>query len=335
MSSLKIGFVGTGKHARANIYPSLQLLGIPIHSICAKHLENAQKAVHDFGAEKAYDDYHAMLDRDNLDALFVVTSGQLHASIVLDALQAGVNVFVEKPLGWTELEAKEVAKVSLAAGKKVMVGFMKRFSPSYRKMKELMNRRESFGEILSLTGMFGMRSFGPNDEPWIKYNAIHYIDLIRYFAGEVRELHGFKRNTDEGLDQVFSFATESGIIGNMMLAGLPSWGRHYEEITITGTRGFMKTENMKNIVTHSPGEAESQKPRWQLIDEKDEIYTSIDTSSSGGWKDLYINGYIGEVEHFLDCIRNDKEPESSASDNINTMALCEEILLQLKNPEYR
>lgn len=66
------------------------------------------------------------------------------------------------------------------------------------------------------------------------------------------------------------------------------------------------------------------------MDEKDCVLTSVNTSSSGGWRDLYLNGYVGEIEHFLDCLLNDKQPICNARDNVKTMALCDKIVACLK-----
>jgi predicted dehydrogenase len=50
------------------------------------------------------------------------------------------------------------------------------------------------------------------------------------------------------------------------------------------------------------------------------------TSSSGGWKDLYLNGYVAEIANFFECIHNHVQPSCNAADNVATMRLCETIL---------
>ncbi len=326
MHQLKVSFIGCGKHAKANIYPSVQVLGVPIDSVCARHMERAEATGRQYNANKAYDDYREMLAKNKPDAVFVITSGDQHATIVQDCLRAGVHVFVEKPLGWNAPEAARVAELSAQVGKYVMVGFMKRFAPSYRVLKQLMSDENNFGEPLSLAGMFGMRSFGPDIESYLKFNAIHYIDLIRYLFGEVRGLTGFSRTPDAGVAQVLAFISEKGQIGTLFFAGLPSWERHYEELTITGTRGYAKVENMTKVVYHLQKEVAKNVPRWQAMDEEQVSLASIDTSSSGGWQTLYLNGYVGEIKHFLDSVAEDQEPICSAADNVRTMALCDRIL---------
>ncbi|MDD6879845.1 MAG: Gfo/Idh/MocA family oxidoreductase, partial [bacterium] len=122
MEALRIGMIGCGVHAIANIYSTLHYLGQPIAAVAARHLDRAQVAAERFGAPHAYDNYHHMLAKEKLDAIFVVTDQYSQASITMDCLRAGVNVFVEKPLGMSVVEAQKVADLERETGLKVMVG---------------------------------------------------------------------------------------------------------------------------------------------------------------------------------------------------------------------
>ena len=329
---LRIGMIGCGVHATANIFSTLHLLRQPIQAVSARHLDRAQAAAARFGIPHAYDDYHNMLATEALDAVFVVTDQYSQAPIVKDCLRAGLHVFVEKPLGMSEAEAREVAELAAATGKKVMVGFMKRFSPSYLKLKETMARREDFGKVLSFMGMFAITSGRPgwDNEVYTKVGGVHYVDLMRFLFGEVTELHGFTNTVDKEVDNVFTLRFDSGVMGSMFFGGLPAWKRHWEELCVTGLKGFVKVDNMMSVRYHFDRPVDTQGPRWRTLDEEDCVFTPVSTSGSGGWRDLYLNGYVGEIEHFLDCLRNDREPLCSAEDNVKTMALCDRIVACLK-----
>lgn len=329
MSQLKIGFVGCGKHAKLNIYPSVKLLGYDIQSVSARHLDRAEATATQFHAKKAYENYQKLLE-ESLDVVFVITSGDQHAKIVTDCLQAGAHVFVEKPLGWNATEAQHIADVAQKVQKHVMVGFMKRFAPSYLQLKKIMHQ-ENFGPILSMTGMFGIRAFG-DEEGYLKYGAIHFVDLIRFLFGEINDVHGYKRLIGKDVAYIFSYSSQQGYIGNMFFAGLPAWGKHHEEITVTGLNGYVKVDNMKRVQSHIDIANNSAAPRWQLMDEEETVITSINTSSSGGFQDLYINGYVGEVAHFLSSIENGHAPQPDALDNVNTMRLADRLLAELVDP---
>ena len=325
-SELKIGFIGVGVHAQANIYASLRLLKIPIHAVCTRHIEKAKDVAGDYHAKIAYDDYKKMLNEEKLDAVFVITDRDSQDQITKYCLNRGISVFVEKPLGMNEADAAEVAELSKKTGKQVMVGFMKRFAHSYVKLKEIMNNEHDFGKIMSFRGMFAITSGRPGwgNEVFLKQGAIHYVDLIRFLFGEVKEIKGFENSEDVMVDQIFTLEFENGVIGSMFFGGLPSWTRHWEEITVSGINGFAKVNNMISVEYHYVNP--DVKPDWKNLSLEDRLLTAKNTSSSGGWRDLFLNGYVGEVNHFLDCVLNEKEPITSAFDNVKTMRLCDSIL---------
>lgn len=205
MESLRIGMIGCGAHAIANIYSTLHYLGQPIQAVAARHMERARDAADHFGAPHAYDNYHEMLQKEQLDAVFVVTDQYSQAAITMDCLQADVNVFVEKPLGMSVEEAQQVADLEKKTCLKVMVGFMKRFSPSYVKLKEIMNRREAFGPALSFMGMFAITSGRPgwDNEVYTKVGGIHYVDLMRCLFGEPVVVQGITNTVGKQVDNSF------------------------------------------------------------------------------------------------------------------------------------
>ncbi|MBE6037236.1 MAG: Gfo/Idh/MocA family oxidoreductase [Clostridiales bacterium] len=331
--NLRIGMIGCGVHSIANIYSTLHYLGQPIQAVSARHLDRAQAAADRFGAKHAYDDYHEMLAKEDLDAVFIVTDQYTQAAIAMDCLKAGVNVFVEKPLGMSVEEAKQVADLEKETGLKVMVGFMKRFSPSYVKLKAIMNKKEDFGPALSFMGMFAITSGRPgwDNEVYTKVGGIHYVDLMRWLFGEIVEVHGMTNTVDKEVDSSWLLRFDSGIIGNMFLGGLPAWKRHWEEMCVTGTNGFAKVDNMLSLRYHIDKPVDTIGPRWRTLDEEDVVVTPVSTSGSGGWRDLYLNGYVGEIEHFLHCLKEDLTPECNAADHVRTMELCEKMLAALKS----
>ena len=329
---LRLGMVGCGVHAKANIFSSLHMLGQPMTAVSARHMDRAQAAADRFSIPHAYDDYRKMLDNEKLDAAYVITEYSSQADIVRDCLEHDLNVFVEKPLGMTESAAKEIADLADKKGKKVMLGFMKRFSPSYNIMKEIMDQSEDFGKPLSFMGMFAITSGRPgwDNNVFTKVGGIHYVDLMRYLFGDPIEIHGYTNSVDVEVDNIFTMRFDSGIIGSMFFGGIPTWKRHWEEICVSGVKGYVKVDNMTSVRYHFDKPVKTQGARWKTMDEEDIVVTPVNTSSSGGWRDLYLNGYVGEMEHFLDCIENDKTPICDARDNVKTMAFCDSIVSCLK-----
>jgi UDP-N-acetylglucosamine 3-dehydrogenase len=327
---LKLGFIGAGGHAQANIYPSLKLLDVPLQAVCTQHQDKAEKIANEYQAKAAYNDYEKMLAKENLDAVFVITDNKSQAIITKTCLQVGINVFVEKPLGMNEMEAAEIAELSKKNDKQVMVGFMKRFAPSYLLMKEIMDKEDKFGKKMSFRSMFAFESGRPgwDNEVFLKMGGIHYVDLMRFLFGEVKEVKGLTNSENLLVDQIYTLQFENNIIGNIFFGGLPSWNRKWEEITVTGINGFVKVNNLVDVEYHYANP--EIKADWKCLSMEDGLVTSQSATSSGGWRDLYLNGFVGELEHFFDCLISGKEPITSAFDNIKTMKLCDSFLAALK-----
>ena len=328
IGALRIGFIGYGRHARANLYPSIGLAGGRVVSVSTRDQSAADAAAREIGAEHGHGDYHRMLESDALDAVFVSVGPQDHVAIAIDCMRAGPAVFVEKPLGMSAAEARTVADAASIAKRPVMVAFMKRFAPAYRALQRVMTDEASFGRVMSFDGRF---AFAPwtdtlDDEGYLKLAAIHMVDLLRALFGEVADVRGFRNSRGADIAMSVALQFESGVVGSMSFASAPSWGREHEELTVTGRNGFAKAENLQRVSYHHDRPIATGSPRWQTLDEETTIIEAVSSPISGGARDLYLRGFVGEVEHFLRCVVTGSEPASSASDNVATMALCDHIL---------
>jgi predicted dehydrogenase len=89
-----------------------------------------------YGISGLHPDYRSMLDAGGLDALVVCSPAATHAEIVLACLDAGLHVFVEKPMCITLADADAIVAARDRSGRVVQVGTMKRFDPAYERMLE-------------------------------------------------------------------------------------------------------------------------------------------------------------------------------------------------------
>lgn len=328
MNEIKLGFIGYGRHANNNLYPALKLLGQPIQAIATTSKESSERGMQEQGAENAYADYEEMLEKEDLNCVIISAPGEKHVELTEAALEAGCHVFVEKPLGLNADEAEQVMSKAEATGKHVMVGFMKRFAPAFVRMHELI-KDQRFGDLVTVNCVYGVRNFSESIEDVILFAAIHNINMLQSITGEPVKLVGFKRALGDSLTATFSYQVESGITASMSIVAAPSWARLHEEFYVTGTNGFIRVNNVEQLSYHFNPDM-SDRPRWQVMDEEETIVTTVSTTSSGGYKDLYQRGFVGELEHFLDCVRTDVKPLTSAEDNLATMKLSDMIISECK-----
>lgn len=330
MRKANICFVGAGVQACTNIYPSVCHAGAEIKAIATLHLENSKAALLRFGRQgNPYDNIDEMLKNEECDGVVVAAQPKDMTDIVRKCIKSGKNVFAEKPLGWTASEAAELAEEAEKAGVILMVGFMKRYAPSYLKLKEIILSGE-LGASRSFNAKFAVNStaFCKNDEDYIKLVAIHYVDLMRYLFGEVVDLSGFKAIDGSKVSMCFSLKFGNGVIGNVYFSGMDAWSRESENMMITFDKGFVCAEEINKVTIHKSNVP--SKVSWQSITEEDIVLTPSATPMSGAYRDLYMRGFIGEMSHFIDCCLRGDNPSSSGRDNVRTMKLCENILSSLK-----
>ena len=188
-----LGFVGAGNYASRVLIPAFKAAHAQFHTIVTAGGING--VVHGKGAgfAEASTDLEAMLANPVINTVVIVTRHDGHARFVSQAIAAGKNVFVEKPLAidTAGLEAVEAAyRVAQAstAGPQLMVGFNRRFSPQIQKMKALL---ESVKEPRSF--IMTMNAGAIPADHWTQDNAVgggriigeacHFIDLMRFLAG--------------------------------------------------------------------------------------------------------------------------------------------------------
>ena len=133
---VRIGVVGCGMVAQAEHLPYLSELQGRFDLVAvADPSRTVREAVAArYGVPGAHEDYRRLLDAGGLDAVLIASPAATHAEVVLAALEAGLHVFVEKPLCISVADADRIVAARDRAGKVVQVGFMKRYDPAWERM---------------------------------------------------------------------------------------------------------------------------------------------------------------------------------------------------------
>lgn len=316
---LRVGFVGTGQHARTNLYPCLPLVPVDLMAVCARRQESAAAAARTFGAPSAYADYTEMFRRESLDAVFVCVSAREHFKIASAALERGLHVFVEKPATETVEEAQALREIERRSGRHVMVGLMKRHAPAYRKAREIVASR-SFGSLAMIDARFCVGAF-PGDEEFVREVGIHHLDLIRYFAGEVATLQAERHQTTAGaltLAVLLRFA--SGAVGTMRLSSGQSWRARNERVELLGRGQSLVIENMISLRHYRTVDAPA--PGGPFAGPGESFWEPNFTVPTVPNQTTYLNGFGFEIEHFVQSLLAGKKPQPALGDFIQDLRLA-------------
>jgi UDP-N-acetylglucosamine 3-dehydrogenase len=217
---VKVGVVGLGfmGSAHARVYSKLkecELVGICDSNSDKKHLAKAYNC-------KFFEDSEEFLG-ENLDAVSVCTPTSMHKDVVIDALEKGKHVLVEKPFADTLRNGEKMMKKAARMDKLLAVGYIERFNSAVSKLKELID----FSQIYSTVSM----RFGPFP-PRTKYSGVfldlasHEIDILNYLTKtqpEVLYSHFSSRSNNSFEDYAYISLKYGHIHSHIEASWLPNY----------------------------------------------------------------------------------------------------------------
>jgi predicted dehydrogenase len=214
-----IGIVGCG-HRLTGLASYLKDK-VKIQAIC----EPNQKCINHFrkvipGDYQIFSDYEQLLSIKEIDWILVGSPNNLHKDHIIKVFEAGKNVFSEKPLATTIEDCVTICEAQKVSGKHFATGFVLRFSPHYRKIKEILDSG-IIGNIVSFEFdeciphyhgghiMKSWRRFKEISGGHVVEKCCHDIDLANWFVGSLAEnvasfggLNFFKPENDSIVDEI-------------------------------------------------------------------------------------------------------------------------------------
>lgn len=301
MSKLRIGVIGLGGIAQKAYLPVLS--HAENWTLAGGFSPNQQKA------QAVCDSYRmACFSRiDELasqcDAVFVHSSTASHYEVVGQLLAQGVHVYVDKPLAAELDQAEQLVEQAHKAGKALMVGFNRRFAPLYRQLKENMQDAASLRMDKHRTN-----SVGPNDLRFtLLDDYLHVVDTALWLAGGNATL-------ESGLLQINE--------ADQMLYGEHHFLCGETQVTTSMHRRAGTARESVQAVTEGAVYQLDNMQIWR--EEQQDILTQLPVP---GWQStLAQRGFVGAIEHFVDCVSNQTAPETSGEQAIYAQAMIEKIL---------
>lgn len=183
-----MGFIGAGNYSSRMLIPAFKKGGAILHGIVSQGGTNAVIHGRKAGFSFATSDPSELISNSDINAVAIVTRHDSHARFVIEALNAGRHVFVEKPLALTHEELENVRAAYAEGDKHLMVGFNRRFAPQVQIMKRLLGAvkvPKSFVMVMN-AGAIPANHWTQSQAAGggrIIGEACHHIDLMRFLAG--------------------------------------------------------------------------------------------------------------------------------------------------------
>ncbi|ANT65155.1 bi-domain-containing oxidoreductase [Prosthecochloris sp. CIB 2401] len=266
-----LGIIGAGNFASSTILPCLEKTPAVLKYIASSGGLTATTMAKKFGAAKATSDYKLMLQDKDVDTVVITTRHNTHASMVIEALQAGKHVFVEKPLALNNEELEGIVSAYSAlstqhSGPIVMVGFNRRFAPLALKMKELIG--DNVGPV-NIVATMNAGAIPP--DVWVHDpevgggriigEACHFIDLCSYLAGSRVTavcMNAMGVNPDETTDNasiLLKYENGSNAVINYFANGSKSYAK--ERVEVFSQQKVLVMDNWRKLQGYGFGKFKS------------------------------------------------------------------------------
>ena len=225
MREIKIGFIGCGGNANGHMNQLAGIEGARVVAVCDVQAERAQSAA-DKHKAAPYTAHQALLERDDLDAVYLSLPVFAHGQPEFDVIERGLPFFVEKPVAINMDIAREVEAAVANAGLITCVGYQLRYLGSTKITQQILQART----INMIVGKYWCSTGHGDPNAWLRQmnksggqlveQATHTIDMMRYMGGEVATVYAMQANrflkeTDCPDANSVALQFESGAVGSL------------------------------------------------------------------------------------------------------------------------
>lgn len=181
MKEQKIAVIGCGVWGR-NIVRNFYNLNV-LDIVCDLDESNLQKVREQYPGVKTTNDFNDIINNPEITAVAVVTPSHTHYKVVKAMLEAGKNVYVEKPISTVAQEAKDLTELAHQKGLVLMVGHLLLYHPAVNRLKMLIEEGE-LGDIVYAQSDRLNVNFFKNDRSVMWDLAPHDVSMMSYVTGK-------------------------------------------------------------------------------------------------------------------------------------------------------
>ena len=256
MEMINWGIIGCGDVTELKSGPAFNKIE---HSKLVAVMRRSEAKAADYarrhGVPKWYSDADLLISDPDVNAIYVATPPDTHASYAIKAMKAGKPVYVEKPMARNHQECLEMIRVSEETGMPLLVAYYRRTLPAFLKVRELVEKG-TIGVPLTvnirLYKAYGLKDQYPEKQDWHVNPAIggaghfydlasHQFDYLDFLFGPVTDVFGIAKNlagyysAEDTVAATFTFG--SGVAGTGSWCFVVSPEAEEDIIELTGTKG--------------------------------------------------------------------------------------------------
>jgi predicted dehydrogenase len=210
---INLGLVGAGDRGTHVMGLFQNNPSVQVMAVCDAFGERVRAAQQQAKGAEGYSDYRAVLDRKEIDAVLIATPDHWHCKIAVDALNAGKDVYVEKPLTRVPEEGPLIVKAARENNRVCQVGMQQRSGKHYLQAKEKYFDSKQIGDItLARTWWYGNSwhlrkapaslQTKPADLDWVRF-----VGPIKWRDYDPQQFYNWRAYLDYGGGQVTDLFT--------------------------------------------------------------------------------------------------------------------------------
>lgn len=339
---LRLGYLGCGSHGFRNILPCFQFLPVDLQACCDLDAEKAAVFARQFGAHRHYNDLGQMLESEELDAVCMITGYDqrgrpLYPELARQCLEAGVNVWIEKPPAAECTDLRALQELAQQCGLTVSVGFKKMFMPANQKAKALMDDQEEPVHQMLLQ----YPQHVPTEEACARYrngervpvvvsfldHLCHPMSALQLFMGDTMRCRLERNDVGAGSLQCWN---ASGVMAHIALTAGQSVNGGMERSTLIGHAYHIIVDNNLRVSLHrNPPLGYGNNP---------DFYKGGPEQSSCFWepefslgqlynKGLSLIGYYHELADFVEAVLEQRPLRHAGLDDALAVTAVFEALI--------
>ncbi len=322
MSKLRVGILGCGK--MGNVYANWfsQNPQCEVAAFYNRTFSRAADLAQNYPGSQAKKTWQEITNDPELDVIGICTPSHEHLEQLENSLKAGKHVLCEKPMAINFEESRRMCEISDAFPAKVGIGFQMRFHPVVQKIDQLLPK---IGEIFHLDFVFGMyrpeitwRHQSIQQGGVLKELGSHLIDLACHWVGDITAVSACNRIISSSREvedyslNLFEFSDKA--TGYLCCNYYDRRGRAISG-NIIGSTGQINWQfspyepNDSRLTLYT--DADEENIRIDIPDDIDVVYPG------------HLDSFLKEINHFVDCIINDKELLTGTAEGLKAMEITD------------